>query len=291
MAELPREARLDELHFYRAYLTPQRPVLITDEVPHWPAFRRWTWPYLLERLGDQQVDIFDDFFAPTATSSFAEFVASTMNTGTQTSRQRYVRWFARNHHADGNWADAAFAALRDDWRHPPFLPTTDYVVPRVAPPERAEANRSAFPYRALLVSAAGARTRLHLDPWTTAAVLCQISGEKHVQLWSPQEHDVMLQLAGKPDRDAALAGVPPTYEGTLAAGEIVFIPAGWWHQVDTTADSVSLTWNFIHRTAANSLVEHVQAHSDDPELHVAQYFFGVDSPAALNAALQDYYSG
>jgi len=265
---------MDQTEFVADHLSPGRPLLVTGEIPLWPAYRRWTWPYLTGLLGHHKVEIFDDFFVPTGTATFAEFVAANIGDAGRTSRRRYVRWFARNGDGDGPWADEALADLSGDWRHPAFLPTTGFTVPPVQPPMHADATRDPFPYRALLVSAVGARTRLHLDPWTSGAVLCQVTGRKHVQLWAPEWHETMLRLADAPDRDAALSAVPPTYEDELTAGGIVFIPGGWWHQVDTATDSVSLTWNFVHNCRAGAYEAHRRAHPDEPELAVADHFLG-----------------
>jgi hypothetical protein len=268
---LPREFELDEARFVERYLRRLQPVIVTGEVPRWPAYRCWSWSYLAERLGHHQVQLFDDWFVPSGSASFADFVATNVGVGEPTVRQRYVRWFARNSEDGDGWADEVFAALCQDWSHPRFLPTSDYVVPPVAPPDRAVANEDGFPYRALFVSAAGARTRLHLDPWTTSAVLCQVIGAKHVQLWPPAQHQALLRLGTDPDH-TALAGIAPAYDDMLSAGEILFIPAGWWHQVDTLTDSVSVTWNFVHACVAEFLRAHIGRHPDDPELKVAAYF-------------------
>ncbi|HYY12257.1 MAG TPA: cupin-like domain-containing protein, partial [Kineosporiaceae bacterium] len=272
MSTLPRTSTLPEDVFVDEHLTPGLPLLVTGEVPLWPAYQRWTWSYLTGILGHYEVEVFDDFFVPTGSTTFADFVAQNVGDTDRTSRRRYVRWFARNRDSDGLWADEALGRLSDDWRHPSFLPTTGYTVPPVRPPARTDATRDPFPYRALLVSAVGARTRLHLDPWTSGALLCQVRGRKHVQMWAPEWHRTMLRLAGDPDRDAALAAVPPTYEDDLEGGAIVFIPGGWWHQVDTVSDSVSLTWNFVHERSAPAYEAHRRAFPDDPELAVADHF-------------------
>jgi hypothetical protein len=272
MADVFRRAALHEHEFIRDHLITRAPVVVTDEIPQWPAFRSWTWDYLVKKFGQCEVDVCDDFFVPTATMTFADFVAHVAERESHGPERAYVRWFARNGSGEGRWADDVFHALRDDWSPPRFLPTSGYIVPFAGPRDRVSASRDPFPYRALFVSAAGARTRLHLDPWASSAVLCQVAGTKHVSMWPPDQHELMLRLATEQNGLDPVNEVPPAIQGTLNAGEVLFVPAGWWHQVDTVTDSISLTWNFLHVSVAERLRDHVRAYPDDPELAVVAYF-------------------
>ena len=98
----------------------------------------------------------------------------------------------------------------------------------------------------LWVGPAGKRVPLHTDG--EPGLLAQVFGHKRVRLISPAwgasvspraDHPVLSTL-----RDAArapeLAGVP-TSEVDLHPGDALWVPAGWWHQVDyfTTAVSVN----------------------------------------------------
>jgi hypothetical protein len=269
---LPRIHEITESDFFERYLTPRLPVIVTGEVSRWPACQRWTWDYLVECLGDQPVDIYDDWFEPTAAGNFGDFVAA--NIGQPgTWKQRYVRWFSRHRAGDGHWSDDVFATLRADWHAPRFLPSGGYIVPCIAPSARIDPVDDLLPYRALFVSGAGARTRLHLDPWASSALLCQVVGDKRVAMWPPAQHDLMLtrSMEGLTGREC---DVPPLFDDVLSAGEALFIPGGWWHEVDTVTDAVSVTWNFLHQVHAESLLAHIAAAPDDPELEVVAFFLG-----------------
>jgi hypothetical protein len=270
MALLPRTHELTPSEFVEHHLIPRAPVIVAGEVPQWPAYTAWTWDYLVDCLGGYDVDIHDDWFQPSATATFGAFVTANIGVGSGW-KQRYVRWFSRNSDSDGHWADDAFAILRPDWRPPSFLPSTGYIVPPVAPPESTDPTVDAFPYRALFVSGSGARTRLHIDPWGSSAVLCQVVGDKHVTMWPPAQHETMLRLSEQSTSGEA-SGVVPAFDDVLSAGEVLFIPTGWWHEVDTVTDSVSVTWNFLYKAAADALRTHITRFPDDPELEVVTYF-------------------
>jgi hypothetical protein len=200
---------------------------------------------------------------------FAEFVASAIGVAGSWQR-RYVRWFSSAAGAETP-ADDVFAVLRDDWTAPSFLPTTGYVVPPAAPPARIDPTIDRFPYRGLFVSAAGARTRLHLDPWTSSAVLCQVVGDKRVRMWPPVQHETMLALSLR-GATGADCGVMPAYDDVLHRGEVLFIPGGWWHEVDTLSDSVAVTWNFVCAEHGSALAAFAAASPGDPELTVVRSF-------------------
>jgi Cupin-like domain len=275
--ELQRRESLDPQEFRRDYLVPRVPVIVTGAMRDWRAPHRWTWDFLLDRFGDREVDLFDDWFVPTGTSRFSDFVRRSIGVPQPDLACSYVRWFSRHSGADGRWADEVFAGLQEDWSHPAFLPASDYVVPLVPADDRISATTHRFPYRGLFISARGARTRLHLDPWASSAVLCQVAGVKSVALHPPEQHETILAAvtAGDADvvRTSAVRGAPPAYENELLSpGEILFIPAGWWHHVTTLGDSVSVTWNFVHADVAEPLLRYTRAHPSDPELEVTRFF-------------------
>lgn len=279
---LPRTPHITPADFIDRHLGPHAPVVVTGEVTQWPAFTTWTWDHLTGLLGGFEADVYDDWFTPTATAVFADFVAATI--GIDGAReQRYLRWFSRCGPGDGRWADDVFAAVRADWRRPAFMPASGYIVPPVACAARIDPTVDPMPYRALFVSGRGARTRLHLDPWGSSAILCQVVGDKHVSMWPPAQHDVMLALSEQ-GRAGDSCGVPPGYDDMLHAGEALYIPAGWWHEVDTVTDSVSVTWNFVHATDGEAFLRHVRAVPDDPELDVAAYFLAASPGAAPRGA-------
>lgn len=274
MTDLPRVPALDGQEFLDEHLVARRPVVVTGEAASWPALRRWSWARLTELFGDRMVDLYDDWFLPTGVASFADFVSTSIGASRPDPARCYVRWFAR-HRPDagdsagaGRWADDVFAELAPDWVQPSFLPTSDYVVPYAPSPATVDAVRDAFPYRGLFVSATGARTRLHRDPWASSAVLCQVAGTKRVWMYAPAQQAQLLAAVAS----GAGPNVLPACDGLLSPGEVLFVPDGWWHHVTTLSDSVSITWNFVHASVAERLQRHAADLPDDPELAVVEYF-------------------
>lgn len=278
--DLNRTRLLREGDFVRDHLVARLPVVVAGEVEQWPAFRKWTWEYLVEQFGRRTVDLYDDWFMPTGTASFADFVARSIGVAEADPTRSYVRWFASHRPGGGHWADEVFAAIERDWAQPSFLPTDGYVVPFVEPSARVSAVRDPFPYRGLFISAKGARTRLHRDPWASSAVLCQVVGTKQVWMYSPDQEAMLLAAAAGERGNVAGGQVEPAFEGLLHPGEVLFVPDGWWHHVTSLTDSVSLTWNFVHGSVADRLEKHAMDFPEDPELEVVEHFLAHLRPGA-----------
>ena len=85
---------------------------------------------------------------------------------------------------------------------PSFMPRTGMLMP--ARPQ-VDAVDDLFPYRGVLVSARGARTRLHRDPFASDAVVCQFSGLKEVVLYRPERAD---ELRARRADGTSFGGLP-----------------------------------------------------------------------------------
>lgn len=90
------------------------------------------------------------------------------------------------------------------------------------------------------------------DPhWDDHDVLVvQIEGEKHWDIYGPG-------IPSPLDHEIDAANTRPEqalWSGTLAPGDVLYLPRGWWHAVcGTGATSLHLTFGFQRRTAINYL--------------------------------------
>ncbi len=193
----------------------------------------------------------------------------------------YVRWYNQLRDVAFNWGDEAFARLAPSWVAPTCLPT-DYVVPVTAAGAGSNPVIDPFPYRGILVAAAGARTRLHRDPFGTDAVVCMFHGRKEAILYRPERAaelaitDDTSSFGGfmdvRPD-GGMNCSVEPDCRGILEPGDMIFIPHGWLHDVVVLDDSVSVTWNFVHAAGADALTNYLAAEPErDSEFEILQYF-------------------
>lgn len=119
--------------------------------------------------------------------------------------------------------------------------------PLIAPGKLQQTN--------IWISGAGDITPLHFDPFH--GFLSQVHGRKVVTLFSPSESDKLYPLSvdspnsyvwhasqidlNAPDLDRFPRFAEATrLEAVLEAGEILFLPAFWWHGVATLDFSISL---------------------------------------------------
>lgn len=106
----------------------------------------------------------------------------------------------------------------------------------------------------LWVGAGGQVAPMHHDQWDN--VLCQIEGTRVIHLFDPLQVDRLYPKTGAnryfsqlDPSDPKAAEKYPRFDKakrltvTLKAGEILFIPAMWWHQVHH-AESVNIAINF-----------------------------------------------
>ncbi len=256
--DVPRVMGLQQIDFIREYLTPGFPVIVTKEMAGWNAPNTWTPAFLRQRFGDFLVPVYNDLFDIVDVMTLAEYLDAEFHDGADSSC-RYVRWYSRFHAGDFIWADDVFIQLKDDWAMPSFLPRDAYVIPFVEG-ATLDVTQHAFPYRGLFISGPNASTRLHCDPWASAAVLCQVRGEKQFSLFDP---------SGESRNDGASR---MRYDGILSAGEIIFIPDGWNHSFITLTPSISVTWNFVHAERRHAYDSHLARYPDDPNLDIARFF-------------------
>ncbi len=223
--------------FLHQFYAPGRPVLIKGAMAGWPALTRWTPDYLAATIGDAPVEyqggraaradfeLYKDRHRQVM--PFDRFMAMIGSEGAR--NDAYIT--AYNDSANA----AAFAPLMADLGH------LDQYLTR-AP-------------GMLWIGPAGTFTPLHFD--LTNNMLAQVTGTKSIILIPPSQsrHLAHVRHVFSDVRDvtdaAQLARYPAArdvlrYEIALTAGDLLFIPIGWWHQVRADSFSTMLTYtNFL----------------------------------------------
>lgn len=285
--------------FIDAYLGCNRPVIVTDAMSQWSALRNWTPAYFRRRFGDEIVQIYDDLFFMVSTRPLKDyidrFITGPRTAGKAGAKAPYVRWYSRQDaREDFPWSDSVFARLQDEWSRPYFMPERGMYLPFAKGEEVRDPVSAQFPARGIFISAQGARTRLHVDPWASDALLCQVNGVKRFLLFPPNAvpmltHDgalVDIRYDAGTD-DWVELPVRPYADDCLHPGEIIFIPAGWAHTFQSTNPSISITWNFVHRTNAARLADYVETGVPQSEARSFAYFFGAAGMAELLGEKQE----
>jgi hypothetical protein len=233
--QVPRHERLSSEAFYQDYYTPSRPVIITDWVTHWPAYReqKWSAPLWESRFADVEVEViegreshprFDMYIDPlrrrTLLGAFAKRVI-------EASPTNDFYMIARNYTLD----------------HPQLSTLFDEIIesPYMNPEKRSGCV-------ALWFGPQGTVTPLHHD--TCNIFFAQVWGEKRVTLIPPHHQELFETSTNMySDRDPELERL---CEGQitldLKAGEALFIPIGWWHHIRALSPSISLAMTHFLRS-------------------------------------------
>lgn len=267
--QIERRTALHPDEFIGTYLSRNRPVIVTDAMQSWNMQGLASVTALANEFGELPVQIYDDLFALLSVGRLKDYLARHWRDERSPSGAvvPYVRWYSKFKPVDFCWADAAFERIRTLWSMPYFLPSTGYELPHCRAPETVCPSRDAFPAKGIFISPAGARTRLHKDPWHSDAVLCQVMGRKRVRLYGPD--------AGcNPDAEGgpAVPRGPAQCEDFLEANEVLFIPSDWPHEVDTEIGSVSLTWNFVHSSHSREFRHYLTGGVSAEDLAVLRFF-------------------
>ena len=253
LADIDVRQKLSREEFVTNYLSANRPVVVTDAMDTWDA-RRWTLESFERDFGDHAVMLQSPEFDGREVSKLRDFI-------------RQVRAFehmpvellpppadmpyARNVKASEgeDFTTAAFERLATHWERPYFVPVGGYVSPGKM--LCSLPNYQPHPHFGFYLSPRGAATALHVDGGFSNALLGQITGEKKVFLFSPDQTPRLPRYKQRPPAHY-LRGERPDFanerplEFTLRPGMMMFIPKYHWHEVYTLSASISITYNFVH---------------------------------------------
>src|SRR5215469_2605807 len=279
---LERVDGMSEETFLSKYLVRNRPVIITGAMRGWKALETWKPEALRRRFGSERVQVYGDLFRLAAISSLGEYLERYFDQPTtKPGSVPYVRWYCHLTNDERvPWADDVFKRISEDWERPAFFPAHSFVLPYCAESGSIDPTRDWFPARGLFISARGARTRLHADPWSSDALLCQVYGRKEFRMYDPSQAAHLTADGKTVDIEApdlklfpTFPEARPAFEDTLEPGEIVLVPAGWLHHFNSVSDSVSVTWNFVHSCRLQEFLRYLVGRPGETELKQLSYAY------------------
>jgi len=277
--KVPRVKNISEEKFIETYIVGNQPVIVTDGMDDWDM-EKFTPEYLIKEFGDEKVQVYNDLFDLQTVQSLEKYIKDNFfRSESDGPAKQYMRWYTKLKEVDFYWSDSVFDRLKNAWSQPYFIPDTSLVIPSNEKAKKRSINEYGYPYKGLFISGKGSRTRLHKDPFVSNAVLCQFYGQKEIFLYSPEkEKDVMnngdFVDVKNPDHSkfSNFSSITPDYEDVLSPGEIILFPSGWFHDVTSLSDSISITWNFLHATQIDKLCNHIKNNPEDDQLEIARFF-------------------
>jgi lysine-specific demethylase 8 len=242
--------------FYRSFVRPNRPVVITGVADKWPAIERWSPEYFRSSFPQARV-IFTAWESDNSSNDPADYYEKRRKLGTRLGSfidfMNAEKDFSRNYITQFP-VFREIPELLEDIHQPDVLMS----VPTYAP----TALRSRLKKEPTMwLGPAQTVTPIHFDGADN--LLVQIYGRKKLTLVAPAESDCLyypcLRLGHvhyspvdveEPDleRFPKYAKATPL-EVTLEPGEMLFIPVRWWHHARSLEKAISLNfWWFSLRS-------------------------------------------
>lgn len=238
---IPREAGLTLEEFHRKYERPNRPVIITDRVRDWPAFSKWSRDWLIKEHGEAH------FAVGPVRMKMSDYYKYHDGVKGLEERPLYLfdKHFARN-----------CPSLADDYAVPEYFQEDLFSVLQQDRPE----------FRWLIIGPEGSGSSFHIDPNSTSAWNAVITGSKLWLLFPPERvppgvhpsasggevttpvsiKEWFFNFYDKIEEQEYKPGSEPL-QGVCRAGEVLFVPNGWWHLVLNLEDSIAITQNYVSR--------------------------------------------
>jgi hypothetical protein len=228
---------VDPAHFYRYHYEANRPAKLVGIIDHWPALTRWSLDHFASVAGDATVEAQvererspdyelakDDHRRLVRFAELLDWLR-----GDEASNDIYLTAYNSGTNA------AALAPLWDD----------------MAPIDLLDGTRTRDGF--FWLGPKGTLTPWHHD--LTNNLLVQVMGRKRVRMAPPWAFDRMKNSRhcfSDWANDALPAGpgddeTPPTLETIIGPGEAIFLPVGWWHQVEALDLSASMSFTSFRR--------------------------------------------
>ncbi len=248
---IPRCSNLSRQEFQDRFEKRNLPVIVTDVVTRWPAFEKWK---------DRQyiVDAFENNLVHVGGYEF-------------TMKQYYEYADETNDEMPLYLFDKHFASKSSKLQ-------ADYSVPEYFDEDLFQVLGSERPdYRWLIIGPAKSGSSFHKDPNCTSAWNALITGKKKWIMFPPHITPPGVHASENGLHVATSVSIIEWFlnfyeaskeleyqprECVVQAGEVIFVPRGWWHLVINLEESVALTQNYV--SSAN--LKHVLKYIKNPEL-------------------------
>lgn len=233
-SDILRKEEISAQEFLDQHYAANHPVVLGGEIDNWPALSRWTPDYLKAQIGASSVEVQADRDA---------------NPDFEREKDRHRQVMPFDAFIDGiarpgnRLYMTAYNSAANQRAVAPLQADVGFIDKLLDPD-------AASPHGMIWIGPAGTFTPLHHD--LTNNLLVQVRGRKRVVLASPRESwrlyndfEVFSRVrdvtTANPAEYPLLAGIR-LYELLLEAGDALFIPVGWWHQVTAIDFSVSITY-------------------------------------------------
>lgn len=211
--------------FRKNYLMNEKPVILKGMGKDWPAIKRWSADFFINTYGHIKVPVC--YYKTKRQEAYEDQIKMPLG--------EYIH-LAENNSAFDNDAELPYLG---GWIYhkefPELLNDIDMSLPCFPDNWLYKLPSSiSIPPTNLLIGYQQVSSPLHTDSFFVNSVLTMIVGEKKARLVSPDDTFAVSNgqdlfnpdIAGEVFRHGA-----DIFEGTISAGDALYIPPGWWHNV------------------------------------------------------------
>lgn len=227
----------DAEHFYRHYYEVNRPAKLTGIVDHWPALARWSLDHFAAVAGDAVVE------AQVERERDPDYELAKDDHRRLVRFGELIDWLRKDEASN----DIYLTAYNSGTNAAALAPLWDDLAPIVLLDDTRA--RDGF----FWLGPRGTLTPWHHD--LTNNLLVQVLGRKRVRMAPPWAFARMRNSRhcfSDWGNEALPAGsgdsaVPPVLETIIGPGEAIFLPVGWWHQIEALDLSASMSFTSFRR--------------------------------------------
>jgi hypothetical protein len=231
---------ISKVDFQNQYFNKQKPVVITNGINDWFATKNWSLDYFAKAHSTKKVNV---GISQTKVFSYSKVHEKTKGLmKIQTIDMKDLIDNLLNEQSEQKYY-LVHQSVPNDFKEL----MQDFTIP-----SWADQNKTYSIH--LWVGAKGNTVPLHWD--SSHNFLAQIYGDKILWLFSPDQSNLLYPTyteaphnhSGVPNIENPNFDIYPKFKEakhckvTLKEGSVLFIPSGWWHQVRSLSNSVSLNF-------------------------------------------------
>lgn len=228
--------------FFENYFVAKKPVVVTGAARGMPAFKRWSDEYLVEQFGSlrPKVRLGNGRFGEMNMADYLAYLSDPSDYESSVGLAYLTDFFLKP-----SFGDSGRATLG-----------SDAVFPMNRGGDVAE-------FVSIYAGPTGSKTAMHQDVFSMHTWLANLRGDKAWRLCAPAD----LDDATARSFDAFAPQTHCTvYEAVLAAGDLIYLPPDWWHQVQNLTSTLAISGNFCTLPEAHAAYSESKRYTD-PELH------------------------
>ncbi|QJI43247.1 hypothetical protein HKK52_20600 [Pseudomonas sp. ADAK2] len=215
----------DAMSFQKNYLMNEKPVILKGMGKDWPAIRRWSADFFRNTYGHVKVPVC--YYKTKRQELYKDQTKMTLG--------EYIYLAERNNAFDNNAELPYLGGWIYHKEFPELLDDIDMTLPCFPDNWLYKLPSSiSIPPTNLLIGYQHVSSPLHTDSFFVNSVLTMIVGEKKARLVSPSHTFAVSNGQDLFNSDIAnevLKHGADIFEGAISAGDALYIPPGWWHNV------------------------------------------------------------